>query len=158
VSTIPERDDRTSSLLRRGLLVLAAVGTVTTAIELAFLRHWDTVLELIPWAALGLLAVAIVGLLRPGRRQVALARWSALVTGVIAFVGVGVHVWSNYESAPLDFRYTQTWATTPEPLRWLLAFTDTVGPAPSLAPTALGFVCVCLLLATIRHPAARQTS
>ena len=33
------------------------------------------------------------------------------------------------------------------------AFTKTVGPAPTLAPGVLAFACVCLFLATLRHPA-----
>ena len=50
-------------------------------------------------------------------------------------------------------RFDRRVGTTAEPIRWILAFTDTVGPAPSLAPTALAFVCTCLLLATLGHPA-----
>jgi hypothetical protein len=145
--------DPSAAHLRRGLVWLAALGTVTTALELAFLRHWDNVLELTPWAALALLATAIVPLIRRATaRRLRWARAVAIATGVVAAVGVAVHVWRNYESAPLDYRYTASWPTTPEPVRWLLAFTDTVGPSPSLAPSALAFVCVCLLLATVRHP------
>jgi hypothetical protein len=154
VSEAVPREERTLTSLRRGLLGLAAVGTLTTAVELAFLRHWDNLLELIPWIALVLIALAIAALaLRPSRGRVLAARWAAVVTGAIALVGVAVHVWSNYEAAPLDARYTDTWPTTAEPVRWLLAVTDTVGPAPSLAPTALAFVCLCILLATFKHPA-----
>ena len=153
----PSRDTAsfaTAGRLRRALLVLAAIGTVTTAVELAFLRHWTNLLELIPWASLALLAAAIVALaFGPTRRRVQVARGAAVVTGIVAVVGVAIHVWKNYEAAPLDFRYSATWETTAEPIRWILAFTDTVGPAPSLAPTALAFVCTCLLLATLGHPA-----
>jgi hypothetical protein len=49
--------------------------------------------------------------------------------------------------------YTATWPTTPEPIRWLLAATDTVGPTPTLAPASLAFVALALLFATLRHPA-----
>jgi hypothetical protein len=80
----------------------------------------------------------------------------AVVTGVVAAVGVGVHVWQNYEAAPLDYRFTASWPTTAEPIRWILAATDTVGPAPSLAPAALAFVCICLFLATLGHPALQS--
>ena len=45
-----------------------------------------------------------------------------------------------------------------EPVRWLLALTDTLGPAPSLAPTALAFICVCLFLATLGHPALERAA
>jgi hypothetical protein len=145
--------DQGARRLRQGLLAIAAVGTVTTAIELAFLRHWTNILELIPWLSLALLACAIVPLLAgPTRARLRRARWIAIVNGAIAGLGVLVHVWQNYEAAPLDYRYTASWPTTPEPVRWLLAFTDTVGPTPSLAPAALAFVSVCLLLATVVHP------
>ena len=146
--------DPGASRLRRGLIAVAALGTLTTTVELAFLRHWDNALELIPWISLAIVATGIVPLLLGATaRRVRWARVVAIVTGAVALAGVVVHVWSNYESAPLDYRYTASWPTTPEPVRWLLAFTDTVGPAPSLAPSALAFICVCLALATIGHPA-----
>jgi hypothetical protein len=155
-SVSPSRDPgspATAERLRLALLLLAAIGTVTTAVELAFLRHWTNLLELIPWASLALLGVAIVALaFGPTRRRVQGARAAAVVTGIVAVLGVAIHVWKNYEAAPLDLRYSATWETTAEPIRWILAFTDTVGPAPSLAPTALAFVCTCLFLATLGHP------
>ncbi|CAN5230443.1 hypothetical protein BH18CHL2_BH18CHL2_06310 [soil metagenome] len=39
-----------------------------------------------------------------------------------------------------------------EGARWWTAFTKSVGPAPTLAPTALANVSLLLLLATRRHP------
>ena len=149
----------TAGRLRRGLLAVAAIGTLTPAVELAFLRHWTNLLELIPWASLILVASAIAPLaIRATRGRVRWARSVALVTGLVALAGVAVHVWQNYEAAPLDFRYTASWPTTAEPVRWLLALTDTVGPAPSLAPTALAFICVCLFLATLGHPALERAA
>jgi hypothetical protein len=59
---------------------------------------------------------------------------------------------------PLDFHYTASWPTTPEPIRWLLAATDTVGPSPTLAPMALAFIALALLFATLRHPALDAVS
>jgi len=149
--------DATARRLRRALLVVAAIGTATTGVELAFLRHWTTPLELIPWASIALLVAAIVPLaLGATRRRVGWARIVAVVTGITAAIGVGVHVWQNYEAAPLDYHFTDTWPATAEPIRWILAATDTVGPVPSLAPSALAFVCVCLLLATLGHPALER--
>jgi hypothetical protein len=147
----------TAALLRRGLVGLAAVGTVGTALELALLRHWNGGLQVIPFAALGVLGLAI-GLVarRPSARSIRVARILAMVVLVTSVVGVFVHVQSNYEAAPLDFRYTDSWPTTSEPVRWLLALTDTVGPSPSLAPLAMAFVAVALLLAALRHPALSE--
>jgi hypothetical protein len=156
-SSVIERVDPGADLLRRGLLWLAVLGTVSTAVELALLRHWDNPLELIPFGALGVLAVAIALVARrPTGRSIVLARALAASVLVVAAVGVLVHVRANYEAAPLDFRYTDSWPTTPEPIRWLLAASDTVGPSPTLAPAAIAFMALALLLATLRHPALRS--
>jgi len=144
--------------LRRGLIWLAILGTASTAVELAMLRHWDNALELIPFAALGVLAVAIVLVARsPTGRSIALARALAGSVAFVSAVGVLVHVRANYEAAPLDFRYTDSWPTIPEPIRWFLAATDTVGPSPTLAPAAIAFMALALLIATLGHPARRHT-
>ena len=144
----------TAGLLRRSLVALAAIGGVGTGLELVLLRHWDNELEVIPFAALAVLGVAMLVLIRrPGRRSVLAARWLAAGVAVAGAIGVFIHVRSNYEVAPLDFRYTASWPTTAEPIRWLLAATDTVGPSPTLAPAALTFAAFCLLAATLHHPA-----
>ena len=144
-----------AAFLRRSLLWLAALGTLGTALELVLLRHWDNPLELIPFAALGALIVAIVVMARrPAARSIAIARALALTVLIVSAVGVFIHIRSNYEAAPLDFRYTASWPTTPEPIRWLLAATDTVGPSPTLAPAAIAFLALALLIVTLRHPAS----
>jgi hypothetical protein len=147
-----------AAFLRRSLLWLAALGTLGTALELVLLRHWDNPLELIPFVALGVLGVAIVMMARrPEARSVAIARALALSVLIVSAVGVFVHIRSNYEAAPLDFRYTASWPTTPEPIRWLLAATDTVGPSPTLAPAAIAFLALALLIVTLRHPSSTGT-
>jgi hypothetical protein len=92
-----------------------------------------------------------------GRRGIRAVRLIATAVAVSGAIGVFIHVRANYESAPLDFRYTDTWATTAEPIRWLLAATDTVGPSPTLAPAALTFAALALLAATLRHPSLRRS-
>jgi hypothetical protein len=37
--------------------------------------------------------------------------------------------------------------------RWWAAATGSVGPSPPVAPGALAFGALCLLLTTVRHPA-----
>jgi hypothetical protein len=143
----------TPELLRRSLIGLAALGGIGTALELGLLRHWNSLLEWIPWISLAILAAALALLvIRPRRRRVLLARALAAVVAASGVIGVIVHIRQNYEAAPLDFHYTASWPTTPEPIRWLLAATDTVGPSPTLAPMALAFIALALLFATLRHP------
>jgi hypothetical protein len=143
----------TPELLRRCLIGLAALGGIGTALELGLLRHWNSLLEWIPWISLAILGLAVGLLVRPGRRRVQLARGLALAVAASGLIGVLVHIRENYEAAPLDFQFTTSWPTTPEPIRWLLAATDTVGPSPTFAPAALAFVALALVFATLRHPA-----
>lgn len=151
-----EADPRASdgAILRRSLVALSVLSVVGTGVELLLLRHWDNGLELIPFASIGVLGIAIAILVwAPNRRGVWVARGIAMAVAVSGATGVFIHVRSNYEAAPLDFRYADSWATTAEPIRWLLAATDTVGPSPTLAPAALTFAALALLAATLRHPA-----
>jgi hypothetical protein len=140
--------------LRQGLLGLAILGTLGTALELLLLRHFDGALQLIPWVALAVLGVAIVlvGGAR-GRRAIEVARVLAVIVLVSSVVGVAVHVNANYEAGPLDFRYTAIWPGMSDLERWFLAITDTVGPSPTLAPMASAFMSMALLIATLGHPA-----
>jgi hypothetical protein len=149
----------TPELLRRSLIGLAAVGAIGTALELGLLRHWSSPLAWIPWISLAVLAVATaLVVIRPRPRRVRVARILAAVVAASGVIGVLVHIRENYEAAPLDFHYTATWPTTPEPIRWLLAATDTVGPNPTLAPASLAFVALALLFATLRHPVLEGTA
>jgi hypothetical protein len=147
-------NDSEGALLRRWLIALSALAAVGIALELVLLRHWDNGLELIPFISIALLGIAI-GILarRPGRRAVRAVRAVATTVAASGAIGILIHIRSNYEAAPLDFRYTDSWPTTAEPIRWLLAATDTVGPSPTLAPAALTFAALALLVATLRHPA-----
>ncbi len=144
-----------ASLLHRCLIALSALAAGGTAFELVLLRHWDNGLELIPLVSLAALGAAIAILVtgRGRRGAVRTARVIAAVVATSGAIGVLIHVRSTYEAAPLDFRYSDSWPTTAEPVRWLLAATDTVAPSPTLAPAALTFAALALLAATLRHPA-----
>src|SRR5262245_62089851 len=98
-----ERDEASSAdVMRRGLLWLTAAGTVGVALELLLLRHWTEPRELIAWLAVAALAVAVVlGFREPTRDAIRIARGLAVVVLVTSVIGVVVHVWANYESAPL---------------------------------------------------------
>jgi hypothetical protein len=146
--------DPEGALLRRWLIALSALAASGTALELVLLRHWDNGLELVPFISIAVIGLAIGVLARePGRRAVRAVRLIAITVAVSGAIGVFIHIRSNYEAAPLDFRFTDSWPTTAEPIRWLLAATDTVGPSPTLAPAALTFAALALLAATLRHPA-----
>jgi len=72
----PDRPASGEELLRRGLLGLATLGTIGTTLELVLLRHWHGRLELIAFAALGTLAVAILLVVRrPSARSIKAGRY-----------------------------------------------------------------------------------
>lgn len=137
-------------LVRRGLLALTAIGILGTAFELATERHWHGLEQLIPWAALVVLAVATVLAALPGDRGATAARVLALVVLVASIYGVVTHVLANFHAGVLDQRYAETWNGLPVLQQWWHAVTRTVGPAPTLAPGMLGQAALLLLLATVR--------
>ena len=145
--------------LRRGLLLLAGLGTLGTALELAALRHWDGTLQLVPWAAVAVTAVAVVLMASgPTAATVRTVRWVAAGLVLVAVFGTYEHVLANYHVGPLDFRYAARWPTMPAPARWWAAASGAVGPAPALAPAVLAQSAMCLLAACIRHPALGRLS
>jgi hypothetical protein len=149
--------DSASSILRRGLLWLAGLTTLGLAVELAAERHWTQPIQLVAWGALGAVSAAIALLARPpSRRAVQLARILAVAVLLSAVLGVGAHVYANYDSGALDRRYSDSWDSLSETTRWWLALSKTVGPAPPLAPGALAQAGLSLLLATLHHPALRR--
>jgi hypothetical protein len=146
-----------ATVLRRGVLALAALGVIGTTVELVFLRHWTSQTELFVWPAMLLLALALwVVARRPTPTGIRRARWFALVVLLIAALGVALHVHANLEAAPLDAAYESTWTTLPVAEQWWLAMTGGVGPAPTLAPGALAEIALATLLATLAHPAVRE--
>jgi len=148
------QSDSTSALLRKGLLGIAGITTAGIAVELAIERHWTQPVQLIAWAAVGALALAITLVAwAPNRARVRLAQLLAVLVVLSSAVGVGEHVYANYDAGSLDQRYASTWDSLSEPARWGLAITKTVGPSPPFAPGALAEAGLAVLLATVRHPA-----
>ncbi len=139
-------------LFRRALLTLAGAGVAGTALELAMIRHWNSPVEMIPWAVLAALAAGIaVAARRPSPWAVRAVRWLAIVVALTAVFGVARHVMANYDAAPLDVRYTVRWASMSTPSRWWAALTQSVGPSPTLAPLVLAQAAACLWLGTFAH-------
>jgi hypothetical protein len=136
--------------LRGGFLALSLASAAVTAIELAMLRHWNGVEQVIPWIVLAVVAVTALALaIHPSRATVATARLVGLGTFVASAFGVWSHVHSNYETAPLNARFTDRWPSMSEPSRWWAALNGSVGASPALAPAALAFAGLCLTLATV---------
>jgi hypothetical protein len=138
-------------LLRGSLSVLTMLGIVGTAFELATLQHWNGAMQLVPWAALLLLAAALALHAAAGGRasQTGLVRALALLVLAASLFGVMEHALVNYDAGPLDQRFAETWDALSPWLRWWYAITRTVGPAPTLAPGMLGQAATTLILATI---------
>ena len=67
--------------------------------------------------------------------------------------GVLKHVQANYDTAPLDRVYGPKWDAMSALDRWWAAASGGVGPAPTLAAGIMVQAALCLLLATLRHPA-----
>jgi hypothetical protein len=89
---------------------------------------------------------------RPTAKRLWIARFLALAVLVMAGVGVLIHLNENIQSGFLDQDYAATWATTGFIEQAWLAFTGSVGPAPTLAPAAIAWTALTVLLATVRHP------
>lgn len=148
-----------SGLLRRGLVALAGLGIAGTTIELVFLRHWATVTALIVWPGIVALAAGLIVLLRaPGSRALAIVRACAAVALTIAVVGVVLHVKENLDAGPLDRVYAAAWDSMSPVAQWFTAITGGVGPAPVLAPGALGEIALALVLATVAWPTSAASA
>lgn len=157
MTPVETRADPASSLLRRGLLGLAALTTLGIAVELYTEHHWTKRPQLIAWGALALVALAIALLIgHPSAERVRAAQIVAVIVATSAVIGVWQHITANYEAGPLDRRYAQTWESMSALSRWWLAARKGVGPSPPLAPGALAEAAFCVLLATLRHPALRE--
>jgi hypothetical protein len=79
-------------------------------------------------------------------------RGLALAVVLTSAFGIFEHTLANYDAAPLDFRYTDRWATMSTTSKWWTAASQTVGPSPTLAPGVLAQSALCLLFATVGHP------
>lgn len=145
------------SRFRHALLALAGAAALGTAVELAMLRHWNGLEQLVPWATLALVAAGIVVVAtRRGRIAVLSGRTIGVTTGLASLFGVYEHIASNYQAGPLDFRYTDRWPDMSEWSRWWAAASGAVGPSPALAPAVLALAGTCLALATLGHTSDLQ--
>lgn len=152
ISRLARQDAAT--LLRYGVLALAALGLAGTSVELVFLRHWTSGTQLLVWPAVVVLAIALLLLVRrPDRRAIRVVRVLSLAVGAFAIVGDYFHVVANLDAGPLDRQYAATWDTLGFAQQLWLAATGSVGPAPALTPGVFAEIALALLLATLRHAA-----
>ena len=78
----------TTGTLRAALLLLVALGVVGTALVLAVERHWDGTWQLVPWATLDGVSIALGALLvRTTRATVWFARVLAVLVILAAVLG-----------------------------------------------------------------------
>ena len=146
-------EDTESSVIRKSVILVAAVAIAGLAAELVIERHWGTPICFIPWLALAALAWAVLRLWRgPTPRQLRAARAIAVVAIVAAGLGIALHINENYGAGPLDQVYSLVWDNLSEPQRWWAAFSKSLGPAPTFAPAALALIGLLVLVATQRHP------
>jgi hypothetical protein len=149
-AVVPAPSRQPAQVLRAAFALLAAVGVVGTGLELGMLRHWESPTQLIPFAALTGLAVATgLATFARGHAAVSIVRALALVVGACGVYGVVVHVQANLSAGPLDARYATTWDSMSTLSQWWAALTETVGPAPVLAPLILTQTALFVVLATV---------
>ena len=141
---------RLAARLRAALILLAGAVALGAGAELAMLRHWNGIQQVVPWlVAAGVLLGAGVLWVRRTRMTVTLARVSGAVAALGGAYGVVIHVLSNYQAGPLDRLYATTWDALPLVTRLWLAATGGTGPAPPLAPGMLALAGVCLILGSL---------
>ena len=107
------RPDGEAASLRAGLLLLVVLGVVGTALALAFDRHWQSPWQMAPWVTLGAICVAWIALvLRPTASTVWLVRAVAVLTIVVAALGVWQHAEANYDAGPTGHDHATDHGTT----------------------------------------------
>jgi hypothetical protein len=130
--------------LRQFLLIISTGVFVMTVAELAFLGHWNKMIQFLPFglSALGLTTLAFV-YFRPNRTTLAIMHWSMIVIGVCSFIGFYEHMSNNY-SFWLEVQ--------PNATIWDLIKATLEGDNPVLAPGILLLGAVIGLVAIYRHP------
>ena len=147
------RSEGAAGGLRAGLLLLVVLGVVGTALALAFDRHWQSPLQMLPWIVLGAISVVWVALVvRQTRATIWLARGVAVLAIVVAVVGVWQHTDANYNADTASGRQAAD-SGNEEPAAddpsLMDAMTGVVGDAPVPAAMAIVPVGLALALATI---------
>lgn len=134
--------------LRHFLLGLAAFICVGTMVELALAKHWEGLVQLLPFLLAGLSLVTIGAvLMKPTQGRLRFLRWITAITLAGSLFGVYEHLEHNIAFA-LEIRPNAVVSDV-----FLAALT---GGNPLLAPGILAFMAVLALAATYYHPALQQ--
>ena len=145
-----DRIANTAWRLRASLLWLVFIGVVGAAIALAYHRHWDGYWQLVPWAVLALVVLALLALLvfpSPATRK--LAHLVAAATIIAACLGLWQHFDENYQTASLDANYTERWDDMNLVDRIWEVFKGSAGHVPVYAAAALIPIAIALSMSTI---------
>lgn len=135
----------TLDLLRRGLLVLLAIGCVGALGELVLLGHFEEVAQYPPLALLsGTLIAILAHWLAGGRRSLRALQVLGILMVLGGTIGVTLHFLGNMEVERELNPDVEGWAFWSEVLR---------GSAPALAPGTLVQFGLMALLYAYRHPA-----
>lgn len=134
-----------SEALRRVLLILLVVGSVSMAVDLLLLAHYESVWMLAPFAALTLaLACTVARVARPSAQTVRALRGGMIVLFVTGLAGLVMHYQAGLEfQADMDPTLSR-WA-----LFWKVA---RMKAPPPLAPGALLQLSLLGLAVTYRDP------
>jgi hypothetical protein len=131
--------------LRTFLLWLAGFMCAGTIVELFLAKHYEDLIQFVPFVLCGLGLIAVAAALRRQQRAQLLALrgvMSLLLLG--SLIGVYEHLASNF-AFELDMRPSAVWSDV-----WFQALR---GAAPLLAPGILAVAAVVAIAATYAHPA-----
>ncbi len=145
-----ERIAATSWRLRASLLWLVFIGIVGSAIVLAYERHWDGYWQLVPWAVLGAITIALVALvIFPSSGTRKLAHLVAAVTIIASCLGLWQHFDKNYQEASTDASYAARWEDMGLFARVWEVARGSAGHVPIYAAAALIPIGLALSMSTI---------
>ena len=151
--------DGTTGTLRAMLLLLVVLGIVGTAVALAYERHWDGVWQLVLWATLLVISIAVAALLiRTTQVTLLFVRIVAVLTVVSAILGLWQHFDENYKTAPLDSRYTDRWGTMSTGGRLWVVASGSVGHVPITAAGAMVPIGLAMAMVTVGLEGPPQVS
>lgn len=145
-----ERIAATSWQLRASLLWLVVIGIVGVAIVLAFERHWDGYWQLVPWAVLGVIFLALLAIvLFPSSVTRKFVLLVTVATIIASCLGLWQHFDANYQSASQDAYYTDRWEDMSLFDRVWEVSRGSVGHVPIYAAASLIPIAIALAMSTI---------
>ena len=137
-------DGSTEGRLRRALWAVSVATYLGAAVELVLVEHWH---EWQQWIALATVAVSLAtvasGWRAPSAGTLRAVRAVSGVVLAVSVVGVGFHLWGNFQFS-LE--------VAPSDTLWERAVDTLTGGNPAFAPGTPAVAAVLALAATTRHP------